>query len=65
MIHTKDNESSLPQIFRDYIKIRKRNIMFRLLRRKIGVDDLAFQLYELQGEVLELKDKINQLIQKL
>jgi len=65
MIYTKNNKSSLPPVFQKYIKIHKRNIILRLLRRKIGVDDLAFHLYELQDEVLELKDKINQLIQKL
>ena len=57
----KNNESNLPSVSREYIKINKRNIIFRLLRRKIGVDDLAFQLYKLQGEVLELKNKLNQL----
>jgi hypothetical protein len=41
-----------------YIKLKKRNIIFRFLRKKIGVDVLALELYRLQDEVLELKNKL-------
>ena len=62
---SKENILNLPQVSQEYIKIKikikKRNIIFRFLRRKIGVDSLALQVYKLQDEILELKNKLNQL----
>jgi hypothetical protein len=58
---SKENISNVSQVSQEYIKIKKRNIIFRFLRRKIGVDNLAFQVYKLQNEILELKNKLNQL----
>jgi len=58
---SKENISNVSQVSQEYIKIKKRNIIFRFLRRKIGVDSLAFQVYKLQNEILELKNKLNQL----